>query len=141
MARRLSLVVIVAFAGLLAACATAPKKPVVYQPDYDGVYRLAFSASGSALYYRFFPNGTVLSARSDAPVPDVVAGLTLDNENASRGNWNAADGEIHVGVSEGTVSYDSRFDIRDDGRIALHGLPRAFQFLRTGASLAEVSSR
>ena len=141
MVRRLSLVVIVAFAGLLAACATAPKQPVVYQPDFNGVYRLAYSASGSALYYRFFPNGTVLSSRSDAPAADVIAGLTLDNENANRGRWTAANGEIHVGVSEGTVSYDSRFDIRNDGRIALHGLPRAFQFLRTGESLAEVSSR
>lgn len=131
MARRIlaSLAAVAALA--LAGCASTPKADVVYEPNYDGIYRLAYSTDGGALYYRFYQGGIVVSARSDAPASDVLATLTLENANTSRGNWRASAGELRVGVDEGTVSYESRFDIRTDGRIALRGLPRSFEFLRT----------
>lgn len=140
MVRRLFAAAAFAAAFLLTACATAPKEAVVASPNFDGVYRLAYAANGGALYYRFYPEGIVLSARTDAPTADVLPVLTLENANVSRGKWTAANGEVKVGVNEGDISYDSRFDLRPDGRIALHGLPRAFEFLRHGRDI-ELSSR
>ncbi|MFZ5757389.1 MAG: hypothetical protein ACOY3X_10830 [Pseudomonadota bacterium] len=128
MVRRL---LVIAAAALLAACAATPQAPVAQNPHFDGIYRLSYSNTGGALYYRFYPEGIVLSARSEAPATDVVGTLTLENANTSRGTWSATNGELKVGVNEGTVWYDSRFDINGDGRIALRGLPRNFEFLPT----------
>lgn len=101
-------------------------------PGYDGIYRLAYSNTGDALYYRFYTGGILLSARTDAPASTVLSMLTLENANTSRGTWRVANSELRVEVEEGTVSYSSRFAIRGDGRIALMGLPRHFEFIRTG---------
>lgn len=133
MTRRISAILASLVLLCLAGCASTPKAEpgVVYAPNYDGVYRLAYSATGSALYYRFYADGIVLSARTDAPAGDVLGSLVPANADASRGNWSAENGELRIGVDEGTVRYDSRFDIRPDGRIALRGLPRAFEFIRT----------
>ena len=143
MARRILFVVAALATALLAGCASTPKvDDVVYAPHFNGIYRLAYSNTGNALYYRFYDDGLVISARSDAPATDVFNELTLENANVSRGTWTANAGELRVGVDEGTVSYDSRFDIRADGRIALRGLPRSFEFIRTDrAGKAMVSSR
>lgn len=131
-----------AAAALLTACASTPQAPVAQSPNFDGIYRLSYSNTGGALYYRFFPEGIVLSARSDAPAADIVTSLTLENANTSRGTWTASNGELKVGVNEGSVWYDSRFDLRGDGRIALRGLPRNFEFFRAdGAGKVTVSSR
>ena len=133
MIRRLFVALCAAACALLTACAAAPARnaDIVYAPNYDGIYRLAYSATGSALYYRFYPDGVVVSARTEAPASEILTTLTLENANTSRGNWSATNGELRVGVDEGTVWYDSRFDIRPDGRIALRGLPRAFEFIHT----------
>ena len=140
MARRILVAAAALAALLLTACASAPQDDLVYSPNYDGIYRLAYSANGGALYYRFYSDGIVISARSDAPADKVLATLTLENANTSRGNWTAANGELRVGVNEGSVSYDSRFDIRGDGRIALRGLPRSFEFIHTDAAGNVVAS-
>ena len=140
MARRILVIVAALATLLLTACASAPQPDVAYTPNYDGIYRLAYSSNGGALYYRFYSDGIVVSARSDAPASDIFSTLTLENANTSRGNWTASNGELHVGVNEGAVSYDSRFDIRTDGRIALRGLPRSFEFIRTDAAGNAVAS-
>jgi hypothetical protein len=129
MARRLLLAAAALLATLLVGCATIPQQPVASNPNFDGIYRLSYSGTGSALYYRFYADGVVLSARSDAPFADIIAGLDLANSDASRGTWAAHNGELRVGIDEGTVWYDSRFDLRADGRIALRGLPRTFDFI------------
>lgn len=129
MARRLTLLLSLLTALLAGGCATLPQQPVALSPHFDGVYRLSYSGSGSALYYRFFADGTVLSARSEAPAFTVIQRLSPDNEVTSRGTWQVQSGELRIGVDEGTVSYDSRFQLREDGRIALLGLPRAFEFI------------
>lgn len=142
MSRRIA-AILASFALLcLAGCASTPTADagIVYAPSYDGVYRLTYSASGSALYYRFYADGVVLSARTDAPAVDVLASLVPGNADASRGNWSAGRGELRIGVDEGTVRYDSRFDIRPDGRIALRGLPRAFEFIRTDDNGSHVAA-
>lgn len=140
MARRILVVAAALAALLLTACASAPREDLVYTPNYDGIYRLAYSSNGGALYYRFYSDGIVVSARSDAPADQVFSTLTLENANTSRGSWSAGNGELHIGVNEGTVWYDSRFDIRTDGRIALRGLPRSFEFIRTDAAGNVVAS-
>lgn len=140
MARRILVAAAALAALLLTACASTPPADVAYTPNYDGIYRLAYNTSGGALYYRFYSDGIVVSARSDAPADKVLATLTLENANTSRGKWTASNGELHVGVDEGTVSYDSRFDIRTDGRIALRGLPRSFEFIHTDAAGNVVAS-
>lgn len=99
-------------------------------PDYDGIYRLAYSNTGTALYYRFFDDGVLISIRSDAPATEALSLLTLENAKASRGTWRVADGELRVGVEEGVISYASRFAISANGRITLLGLPRQFDFIR-----------
>ncbi|MFP5383166.1 MAG: hypothetical protein ACLGHG_03760 [Gammaproteobacteria bacterium] len=141
MARPLSLILASVLALMLGACASQPQDPVSQNPNFDGIYRLAFSGTGSALYYRFYNDGSVLSARSDAPVFDIVDMLKADNADVSRGTWSARAGELRIGVDEGTVSYDSRFDLRGDGRIALRGLPRSFEFIRFDGGKAVVSTR
>lgn len=134
MSRRILATVAALATLLLGACASTPRADIVYAPHYDGIYRLAYSTDGSALYYRFYPEGVMVSARSDSPANDVLATLTLENANTSRGTWQAASGELRVGVDEGSVSYESRFDIQPDGRIALRGLPRSFEFIRTDST-------
>lgn len=133
MARILIAALLMATALFTAGCASkgtqANSAAVPAQPKFDGVYRLAYAGTGQALYYRFFADGVVLSARSDAPMPDVIDSLELANADTSRGTWRAAGSELRVGVNEGTVWYDSRFDLRPDGRIALRGLPRSFDFI------------
>jgi hypothetical protein len=144
MAFRLLAAFLIAVFASLSGCASAPRDvsaAVASEPMYDGIYRLAFTASGNALYYRFYPGGVVVSVRSDAPAADVFASLSLENEKASRGNWTASDGELRVGVEEGSVTYDSRFDLRANGRIALRGLPRTFEFVRADASGGVVATR
>lgn len=127
----------------LGGCASIQNNDatIVYTPHFDGVYRLTYSANGGSLYYRFFPEGVVLSARTDAPPEEILRSLTLDDASASRGTWSASNGELRIGVDEGTVSYDSRFDIRQDGRIALRGLPRNFEFIRTDDAGKELATR
>lgn len=120
---------------LLSACASTGQKDVVYTPNYDGIYRLTYSTNGGALYYRFYADGLVVSARTSAlPAGDVYNTLTLENANTSRGKWSAGNGELRIAIDEGTVWYDSRFDIRTDGRIALRGLPRSFEFIPAAAA-------
>lgn len=135
--------VCIAASALLSGCASSPKEQaaVVYAPNYDGIYRLTYSSTGSSLYYRFFPEGVVVSARADAPAEDVMRTLTLENANTSRGTWSASNGELRIGVDEGTVSYESRFDLRQNGRIALRGLPRNFEFIRTDSAGNEIATR
>ena len=131
------LVTVAALAALLlTACATTAQKDIVYTPNYDGIYRLTYSASGGALYYRFYADGFVVSVRTSAlPAGDVYNTLTLENANTSRGKWSAGNnGELRIAIDEGTVWYDSRFDIRADGRIALHGLQRSFEFIPATAA-------
>jgi len=143
MISRILVAFVIATAALVGGCASAPKNDatVVYAPNFDGIYRLAYSSTGSALYYRFYPDGIVVSARSDAPAIEIFSTLTLENANTSRGTWSATDGELRIGVDEGTVSYDSRFDIRPDGRIALRGLPRTFEFVQTDAAGNVIATR
>jgi len=144
MAIRLLAALVIAVLASLSGCASAPRDvsaTAASEPMYDGIYRLAYSASGNALYYRFYPGGVVVSLRSDAPAADVFASLNLDNDKASRGSWSASDGELRVGVEEGSVTYDSRFDLRANGRIALRGLPRTFEFVRADANGSVVATR
>ena len=76
------------------------------------------------------------------PAADVLPTLSLENANTSRGSWTAVNGELKIGVNEGTVWYDSRFDLGNDGRIALRGLPRSFEFLPVdGSGNIAISSR
>lgn len=145
MAIRLLLAAFVVVLASLSGCASAPRSDVsataASEPMYDGIYRLAYSAAGNALYYRFYPGGVVVSVRSDAPAADVFASLNLENDKASRGNWSASDGELRIGVEEGSVTYDSRFDLRANGRIALRGLPRSFEFVRSDNMGGVVATR
>lgn len=127
---------LLAACALLAGCASQKSlSPVasdaVLAPHYDGIYRLSYNANGSALYYRFYPDGNVVSARSDAPAAYIFGTLTLENASTSRGTWSVSNEELRVAVEEGTVWYDSKFEIRGNGRIALSGLPRSFEFIRT----------
>lgn len=144
MAIRLLVAAFVVVLASLSGCASAPRDvsaTVASEPMYDGIYRLAYSAAGNALYYRFYPGGVVVSVRSDAPAADVFASLNLDNAKASRGSWSASDGELRIGVEEGSVTYDSSFDLRANGRIALRGLPRTFEFVRADANGGVVATR
>lgn len=134
---------LIALSAALSGCAGAPQNDVTVnvEPNYDGIYRLGYSAAGGALYYRFYPGGVVLSTRTDAPAADIYDALTVENARASRGTWSSSEGELRVGVEEGTVTYDSRFDIRPGGRIALRGLPRSFEFIRSDAAAGSVAAR
>jgi hypothetical protein len=119
---------------MLAGCSShATRSDVAADPLFNGVYRLAYSGTGQALYYRFYPDGIVLSARSDAPADLVIGTLDSSATDTSRGQWQASDGQLRVSVDEGTVRYESRFDINAGGRIALRGLPRAFDFIPEGS--------
>lgn len=137
------------FAGLLASlltgCASLSGAPVAATPHLDGVYRLTYGNGGDTLYYRFQADGVVLAARSDAPPADVVAALESGNYGSievNPGKWAMVDGALQVSVTERTVSYDSRFDLRADGVLALRGMQRTFDFLRDGgAGGHELSTR
>jgi hypothetical protein len=140
---RLFAALLIAVAASLSGCASAPRTDTtaVYEPNYDGVYRLSYSAAGNALYYRFYPGGVVISARSEAPADEIISNLNLESAKVSRGSWSAGNGELRVGIEEGTVTYDSSFDIRQNGRIALRGLPRSFEFLKLDAAGNVIATR
>lgn len=143
--RLLTAFLAVALAGLLAGCASLSGAPVAATPNLDGVYRLTYGNGGDTLYYRFQADGVVLAARSDAPPAEVVAALESGDYGSievNPGKWTMVDGALQVSVTERTVSYDSRFDLRADGVIALRGMQRTFDFLREGGTVGrEISTR
>ncbi|MFP5440559.1 MAG: hypothetical protein ACLGHJ_03635 [Gammaproteobacteria bacterium] len=146
MTRRLyTAFLVIAVAGLLAGCASLSGAPAAATPHFDGVYRLTYGNGGDTLYYRFLADGVVLATRSDAPPSDVAAALEsgdYGNLEVNPGKWTIVDGALQVSVTERTVSYDSRFDLRADGAIALRGMQRTFDFLPEGASGGhEISTR
>lgn len=129
MVRRLVLSLFAVLALALSGCASLQNADVVANPNFDGVYRLTYAGNGASLYYRFYADGVVVSARSEGMAQDIIETLDVANADVSRGKWAAHQGELRIGVDEGTVWYDSRFDIRPDGRIALRGLSRAFEYI------------
>lgn len=129
-----ALMVALALVTLAGCSSQSARTDVAADPLFNGVYRLAYSGTGQALYYRFYPDGVVLSARSDAPADLVIGTLDTAAADTSRGQWQAGDGQLRVSVDEGTVRYESRFDIDADGRIALRGLPRTFDFIPEGSA-------
>lgn len=133
-------------AGPLTGCASLSGSPAAAAtPHFDGVYRLTYGNGGDTLYYRFQADGVVLAARSDAPPADVVAALKSGDYGrieVNPGKWSVVDGALQVSVTERTVSYESRFDLRADGGLALRGMQRTFDFLPEGAAAGhEFSTR
>lgn len=132
MTRIANLFLVIAIALTLGGCASlAPPAATAPAPHFDGVYQLTYSNTGSTLYYRFLPGGVVLTARSNAPAADVLSALESGNYGSievNSGTWSLEGDSLRVGVTESTVSYDSRFDLRPDGSIALQGMTRTFEF-------------
>ncbi len=134
--RRIVLFPLFLVVGLLAGCATM-KPAVVVNPNFDGTYRLIYSGSSTAIYYRFLSDGSLYASRTDAPQDDVLSAMRDGGDqefSVNVGTWRVTDSALVISVTEKNTSYNTRFDIRDGGVITLSGMKRKFDFLGDNAA-------